>query len=151
MSGVGNGGIGEKGAEKKARKPQITKLTPKQERFILEYLKCGNASEAYRLAYDAERMESVTVHQRAFDLLQNSKITVRINEIKAEAAKKVTLSVAAVLKDLMTIKSRAMEDGSPAIAIKALELLGKHLGMFKDTPDPEDSKAPEFIDPDPDV
>ena len=39
------------------------KLTPKQERFCQVYIETGNASEAYRAAYNAEKMkpESVAV------------------------------------------------------------------------------------------
>ena len=32
-------------------------LTPKQEKFAQVYVECGNASEAYRQAYNAENMQ----------------------------------------------------------------------------------------------
>ncbi|MGU9998175.1 terminase small subunit, partial [Bordetella avium] len=37
-------------------------LTPKQEAFALAYVETGNASEAYRRAYSAERMKPETVN-----------------------------------------------------------------------------------------
>jgi len=47
-------------------------LTPKQETFCLEYLKTGNASEAYRIAYDAKDMKPATINRRAKDLIEYS-------------------------------------------------------------------------------
>ena len=35
-------------------------LTPKQEAFCLAYMETGNASEAYRRAYDADNMKPAT-------------------------------------------------------------------------------------------
>jgi len=39
--------------------------TQKQENFCLAYIECGNASEAYRRAYDAEYMKPETVRGTA--------------------------------------------------------------------------------------
>ena len=44
------------------------KLTPKQERFIQEYLATSNASEAYRRAYNAEKMSPVVVNVKGCEL-----------------------------------------------------------------------------------
>jgi len=46
----------------------MKKLTPKQERFVQEYLATGNASEAYRRAYDAENMSSAVISVKACEL-----------------------------------------------------------------------------------
>ncbi len=50
-------------------------LTPKQEKFCLAYLETGNASEAYRRAYNAAKMKAATVNRNAKALLDNTKIT----------------------------------------------------------------------------
>jgi len=63
-------------------------LTVKQEAFALAYVEIGNASEAYRHAYNAERMKSVTVNRKAFELLENGKITARLDELRAELAER---------------------------------------------------------------
>lgn len=58
-------------------------LTEKQERFCIEYVdNGGNASEAYRIAYDTSSMQSATINREASRLLQNHKIATRIEEIK---------------------------------------------------------------------
>ena len=41
------------------------KLTVKQEKFALKYAECGDASKAYRHAYDAENMKPSTINEKA--------------------------------------------------------------------------------------
>lgn len=61
------------------------KLTEKQDRFCRQYLDTdGNASEAYRMAYDTTKMQPSTVHYSAWELMNNPKITQRIDELRAE-------------------------------------------------------------------
>ena len=50
------------------------RFTPKQERFVAEYIRTANASEAYRLAYKVGKMKPATINHNAFDLLQNPNI-----------------------------------------------------------------------------
>ena len=44
-------------------------MTPKQEHFARLYVETGNASEAYRQAYNAENMKPETVTNEAYKLL----------------------------------------------------------------------------------
>lgn len=60
---------------------QDKRLTPKQETFCQEYIKCGNASEAYRKAYNTKNMKAETVNVKASELLKDGKITVRVREL----------------------------------------------------------------------
>lgn len=60
-------------------------LTQKRENFCLKYVETGNASEAYRLAYSAERMKPETINNNAYKLLQDNEIKTRIEELKAMA------------------------------------------------------------------
>lgn len=61
------------------------KLTEKQERFCRHYLDTeGNASEAYRMSYDTTKMQPATVHYSAWELMNNPKITQRIEQLRAE-------------------------------------------------------------------
>ena len=53
-------------------------LTPKQEAFCLAYIETGNASEAYRQAYDAGKMSEKVIHNKASDLLKRGDIGVRL-------------------------------------------------------------------------
>lgn len=49
------------------------------------YLKTGNASEAYRQAYDASNMKPESVNRKAKDVLDNVKITSRLAELNEKA------------------------------------------------------------------
>lgn len=63
----------------------MSKLTQKQEMFCLVYIKTGNASEAYRQAYNTSRMKPETVSRNAKALLDNNKIATRVEELNQSA------------------------------------------------------------------
>ncbi len=93
-------------------------LTPKQEAFCLRYLETGNASEAYRRAYDAEGMKPASVNRKAFELLANVKITAFLNELKARQLKRHDVTVERVLREyaklaFLDIRKAFDEDGKP--------------------------------------
>jgi phage terminase small subunit len=60
----------------------MSKLTIKQERFAQKYVELGNASEAYRLSYDAENMAPETVNNETHVLLKNREISARIEHLE---------------------------------------------------------------------
>lgn len=62
-------------------------LTKKQETFSIEYVKSGNASAAYRLAYDAENMSNESINVKSSELLKNGKVGLRVKELQEQAAK----------------------------------------------------------------
>lgn len=79
-------------------------LTPKQEKFCLLYVDIeGNASECYRMAYDCSKMKPQTVWSNACRLLADSKVATRIDEIRAERAKRTEDKRAICEKILMDI------------------------------------------------
>lgn len=61
------------------------KLTPKQEAFCLAYLKTGNASEAYRQAYEPKKMTDKSVNEKASQMLAMVKIRSRLKELNSKA------------------------------------------------------------------
>lgn len=81
------------------------KLTPKQEAFCLALVKSETASQsdAYRQAYNASKMTSKTVNERASVLMADSKITARVAELRAAAAKGAVIDASYVLKRLVEI------------------------------------------------
>ena len=81
----------------------MRKLSPKQQDFCLEYLKCGNASAAYRLIYSCKRMKTVTVNRRATELLANGMIAARLEELRKPIVVKAIASVESVLVRLVAI------------------------------------------------
>ena len=131
------------------------KLTDKQQRFVEEYLIDLNATQAaIRAGYSAD-----TARQIGAENLSKLVIQEAIQDAQNKRAKRVNVTQDDILKGLLEIiamstgKQKITEtelskvDGSivpmdvekvcfePHAANKALELLGKHLGMFKDKVD----------------
>lgn len=83
------------------------KLTEKQEKFCNYYLDCdGNASEAYRMAYDASKMQPETIWSNASRMLASNKVATRIAELRserAEASKVNREKVEKILMDIVTM------------------------------------------------
>ncbi|HYH63355.1 MAG TPA: terminase small subunit [Urbifossiella sp.] len=77
----------------------MTGLTPKQEAFCLRYIETGNASEAYRLSYDAADMKPETVNRKAKELLDNGKIAARVTALQERLLKRHDTSVDRILKE----------------------------------------------------
>lgn len=75
-------------------------LSIKQENFCNYYIECGNASEAYRRAYSCSNMKDESINVKAFELLNNGKITVRVKELQEELKKKSDITKEEVLNML---------------------------------------------------
>jgi len=74
------------------------KLTVKQEKFVLKYFECGNATEAYKYAYSTSRMKDKTIIESASKLLSNHNITARLKELQAKAEEESKWSVEKMIK-----------------------------------------------------
>jgi phage terminase small subunit len=57
-------------------------LSIKQEKWAMAYLDTGNASEAYRLAYDCKNMKPESINRKAKEMLDNGKIMAFVQELK---------------------------------------------------------------------
>lgn len=94
------------------------KLTEKQENFCNYYLDCdGNASEAYRMAYDASKMQPETIWSNASRMLACNKVAARIAELRserAEASKVNREKVEKILMDIVTMDPNDLYIVDPA-------------------------------------
>ncbi|WP_287677636.1 terminase small subunit [Bacteroides sp.] len=94
------------------------RLTEKQERFCNYYLDCdGNASEAYRMAYDASKMQPETIWSNASRMLASNKVATRIAELRserAEASKVNREKVEKILMDIVTMDPNDLYMVDPA-------------------------------------
>lgn len=110
-------------------------MTEKQSRFVAEYLKTGNASEAYRLAYDAGGMKPETVHKRASELLANGEVAGRVAAHRQASQERFQITLDSLTADLIEDRAaaRAKDDRGTAItATRALmELHGFKTGERK--------------------
>ena len=102
----------------------MPKLTEKQKRFGEEYLIDLNATRAAaRAGYKNPEIGR--------QLITKNNVLNYINELRKEQSQRTGINADTVLKELEKI-ALADTDISGKEKIKALELLGKHLGMFKD-------------------
>lgn len=105
------------------------KLTPKQARFAEEYLLDLNAAAAYRRAgYKARTDHEASVGGSR--LLANTGIKVVIAASQARRAQRSRLSQDWVLERLKVEAELTGEGAGHGARVKALELLGKHVGMW---------------------
>lgn len=127
----------------------MPKLTDKQKEFVRQYLVDLNATQAaIRAGYSMK-----TAYRQGADLLQKTSIREAIEKAQAKRARRVEVTQDYVLSNLVEVVERTMqrapvtdrkgeqvtdEEGRAVwtfdakSANRALELLGKHLGIFMD-------------------
>ena len=124
-------------------------LTAKQEAFCLAVATGTAQGEAYKIAYAVKGMSPKVVSNKASILMKRGDIGVRIEQLRApmteRAIEKAAIDKAWVMQRLVKVSDMGMQaepvvdnEGSPtgeykqnlAAANKALELIGKELGMF---------------------
>jgi phage terminase small subunit len=88
----------------------MTKLTPKQEKFCCRYIETGNASEAYRYAYNTSRMKSDSVNRKAKELLDHVKISARISELQDELKQVHDIKKDRIMYELRAIMEAKITD-----------------------------------------
>lgn len=113
----------------------MAELTPKQEKFCLAYIETGNASEAYRQAYNAEKMKPETVNRNAKALLDNSKIATRLSHLSAAHIERHNVTVDTIRTLLLEDRQFAREMETPAAAVTATMGLAKLYGLLTDKVD----------------
>lgn len=108
-------------------------LTQKQEAFCIAYMETGNASEAYRRAYDTSNMNSASVNRAAKDVIDNPKITARLTELREPIIKKAQITVEDLIRELEEARTVAMTCETPqsSAAIAATMGKAKLLGLDK--------------------
>jgi phage terminase small subunit len=109
----------------------LAPLTPKQERFVTEYLVDLNATRA-AIRADYSPKTAQACHS---NILAKPKVAAAIRQAMAERARKIGRTALDVLKDIQEVTREAREAGDWRAALKGLELEGKHLGMFTDKVD----------------
>lgn len=117
-------------------------LTPKQERFIQEYLVDLNATQAAIRAGYSEK----TAKEIGCENLTKPNIVDAIAELRKAQSERTLVDADYVISSLKSVADRCMQaesvqkDGeelgefqfNAAGANKSLELLGRHLALFKD-------------------
>jgi phage terminase small subunit len=101
------------------REVSKSRLTAKQEAFCLAYTKTGNASEAYRQAYDANNMSAAAIEVEASRLLHNPKVTLRLDRVQERQEVKALLCLEEHMEELRVLRDMAKSNSQLSAAIQA--------------------------------
>lgn len=114
-------------------------MTDKQRRFADEYLIDLNATRAYKAAYPSVKRDE-TAAAAASRLLSYVNVQQYIREHMQQRQERVQITQDEVVNALKELAFNAEKE---ADRIRALELLGKHLGMFQPRKDQLDQQEQE--------
>lgn len=106
-------------------------LTSKQNSFVQEMSSGSSGVNAYKSAYQCASMSSKTIWEASSRLSKHPKVVARLDELRAEKEaeeRMLRLSYGDfVINELQKLALNAKSDRA---RIKALELLGKTVGLF---------------------
>lgn len=122
----------------------MSDLNPKQEKFAQLYVQLGNASAAYRQAYNSTaKPESVNVN--ASKLLSDAKVSLRVEEIREALRANHGITLQNLLDELEEARKAALtaETAQSSAAVNATMSKAKLLGFDK----PENRKDDEKPQP----
>lgn len=140
----------------------MSKLTPKQEKFCNNYIELGNASEAYRMAYDVSNPNADWIASKASHILASDNIRTRVEELRNEVQEEHKIDRAFIINGLLEIISdadytfklgkynelskndskafyRLMNQTKNTDKLRALETLTKMLGLSE--PEKQENKV----------
>ncbi len=101
------------------------KTTPKQKRFIEEYMVDLNATQAaIRAGYSKN-----TAAEQGHQLLQKTSIIEAVQVAQAEISRRTEVTVDGVITGLLA-EAEGKADSTPSSRVAAWAHLGKHLGIF---------------------
>ena len=121
-------------------------LTAKQTKFINEVSEGSSQSSAYRKAYDTSRMTPKTVWEESSRLRKHPKVAARIVELEAEKeARQRMQALSREDRILNELEDIAFGSTNAMARLRALELLGKTVGLFKPKKVPEQTKTADEI------
>lgn len=108
-------------------------LTGKQEKFAQAFVETGDASEAFRRAYDASNMNANSVNRKAHEAKNHVKISARIDQLRSKVAKRHDITVDTLLDKLNKVYTVALAAETPqsSAAVQAVMGQAKLLGLDK--------------------
>jgi phage terminase small subunit len=112
-------------------------LTEKQTAFCYAYMEKGNASESYRIAYDAENMSDNAIGVEACRLMAHPNVALKIEELRRMAAERNKITVDDLITELQEAREAALKATNPQSAAAVAATMGKAklLGMLIDKVD----------------
>ena len=106
-------------------------MTPKQADFVRWYFELGNASEAYKQAYNSTGKPN-TLHRKANDLLKHPVIKKEVQTMQAQARERNQVTIDNVVDELEEARQIAKQSGNAAAMVSATLGKAKVLGLVVD-------------------
>ncbi len=116
-------------------------MNQKQALFVSEYLKTGNATQAYMTAYG--QMDEAAAAANASRLIRNDKVQKAIHEHQKKMQTQTGITVEQVVKRIAKLADKAARDGD---RLKALDMLMKHLGGYMTTEQMIEKMTPQQLE-----
>ena len=112
----------------------VSKITAKQEAFSLAYVETGNASEAYRRAYDVRPdTKPESIWREACRILASEIVAARVMELQDAARERAMVTVHGLTAELEEARLLAMTDEKGAsAAVSAIMGKAKLHGLLVD-------------------
>lgn len=116
----------------------LPKLKYKQQKFVMRYIQNGgNASEAYRYAYDCDNMQGKTINVEASNMLKHPNITLWLNHYQKNVQEfldaEINYSVDDAFREFEEMQAKCMNSTKTYnMAMKAIENKCKLKGLFTD-------------------
>ncbi len=103
----------------------MTGLKPNEEKFAQSFVETGNASEAYRAAYKADKMSDNAIHVEACRVKDRPRVSLRISELQGEIKQRHNVTVDSLLMELEEARRAALEAETPQSSAAVAATMGK--------------------------
>lgn len=123
-------------------------LTPKQLHFARCVASGMTQAAAYREAYDVgETTKPATVHEAASKLMRNPELKRRVEYLIRQREAAVAASALSDRERVLKKLREWVDSAEPGDSnkLRAAELLGKSVGLFKDVVETSESKSPDDL------
>lgn len=98
---------------------------PNEENFAQSFVETGNASEAYRAAYKADKMSDNAISVEAHRVKERPRVSLRIKELQGEIKQRHNITVDSLLAELEEARQKALSAETPQSSAAVAATMGK--------------------------
>ena len=127
---------------------KVTNLTPKQQHFCRAVVSGCTMSDAYREAYNTGNMKPGSIHREASLLMSNPMVSQRVQRLQRQRDRAVVASSLTDRERVLEKLRHFMDHAEPGdgAKVRATELLGKSVGLFKDVVETKQVRTVEEVE-----